>query len=150
MIVKETVNREDIEAILLHPEIYDTIADDSCPSAENFKAPIDCDHKYIGGYLEGEIIAVMVYHKYLEGNKCHIQVLPKFREDYAVYFGQQSLLFRGNDTLYAEIPSLYENVLAFAKRFGFELLETKSNVYVKNKQSYDTNVMRLRNELCKR
>lgn len=95
MIVKETTNLDDIKAVLCNPAIYDTIIDDNCPLVEDFEPPIDDDHLYVGGYVKGEIIALMVYHKYLDGNECHVQVLPEYRkntrlnsENNPFYFGE--------------------------------------------------------------
>ena len=84
----------------------------------------------------------MVYHKHLDGNKCHVQVLPEFRKEYALKFGEQSLLFRGTLPLYAVIPDLYKNVLEFALHFGFKVIDKKLNSYVKNGKSYNDNILR--------
>ena len=141
MIVKETTDIDDIKAILCNPAIYDTITEDNSPLAEDF-TPVFEDHLYIGGYVKGEIIALMVYHKHLDGNKCHVQVLPEFRKEYALKFGEQSLLFRGTLPLYAVIPDLYKNVLEFALHFGFKVIDKKLNSYVKNSKSYNDNILR--------
>ena len=141
MIVKEIDDIDDIKAILCNPAIYDTITEDNSPLAEDF-TPVFEDHLYIGGYVKCEIIALMVYHKHLDGNKCHVQVLPEFRKEYALRFGEQSLLFRGTLPLYAVIPDLYKNVLEFAKHFGFKVIDKKLNSYVKNGKSYNDNILR--------
>lgn len=141
MIVKKTTDIDDIKSILCNPAIYDTITEDNSPLAEDF-TPVFEDHLYIGGYVKGEIIALMVYHKHLDGNKCHVQVLPEFRKEYALKFGEQSLLFRGNSPLYAVIPDLYKNVLEFAKHFGFKVIDKKINSYVKNGKSHNDNILR--------
>lgn len=141
MIVKETTNADDIKAILCNPAIYDTITEDNSPLAEEFTPTFD-DHLYVGGYVKGEIIALMVYHKYLDGNKCHVQVLPEFRKEYALEFGEQSLLFRGTLPLYAVIPDLYKNVLDFALHFGFSVIDKKAMSYIKNGKSYNDNILR--------
>ncbi len=142
MIVKETTNLDDIEAVLCNPSIYDTITGDECPLIEDFEPPVNDDYLYIGGYVNGEIAAIMVYHKYLDGNECHVQVLPKYRKEHAIKFGQQSLLFRGTVPLYAEIPDLYKNVLAFALLNDFEVIDIKKNDYIKNGKTYNVNVLR--------
>ncbi len=141
MILKKTTSIDDIKSILCNPAIYDTITEDNSPLAEDF-TPVFEDHLYIGGYVKGEIIALMVYHKHLDGNKCHVQVLPEFRKEYALKFGEQSLLFRGTLPLYAVIPDLYKNVLEFAKHFGFKVIDKKLNSYVKNGKSYNDNILR--------
>ena len=141
MIVKETTNLDDIKAVLCNPAIYDTIIDDNCPLVEDFEPPIDDDHLYVGGYVKGEIIALMVYHKYLDGNECHVQVLPEYRKKYAIKFGEQSLLFRGTLPLYAEIPDLYQNVLDFALLNNFKVINVKQNDYIKTGKTYNVNVL---------
>ena len=150
MIVCPTSNREEIDSILKHPEIYETITDDNCIDSKYCDIPINDEYQYIGGYVNNKIIAIMVYHKYKDGNKCHVQVLPEYREQYALQFGEQSLLFRGTQPLYAEIPLLYTNVLDFAFRFGFKVIETKEQDYCKNGKFYDLKILRLSDGLCKR
>jgi hypothetical protein len=141
MIVKETTNQEQIRTILCNLLIYDTIASDDCPGVNDFDIPFD-GHRYVGGFVNGEIIALMVYHTYKDGNKCHVQVLPEHRKEYAQKFGEQSLMFRGTQPLYAEIASLYQNVLDFALTFGFEVLDKNIADYKKNGQLYDTYILR--------
>lgn len=142
MILKQTTNIDDIKAVLCNPAIYDTITDDNCPLSEGFEPPIDDDHLYIGGYVKGKIAALMVYHKYLDGNKCHVQVLPEYRKEHAKGFGEQSLLFKGTRPLYAEIPDLYKNVLDFAKLNNFEVIKRINNGHIKNGVECTVNVLR--------
>jgi hypothetical protein len=142
LIVKETVNEEEISCILRNPDIYETIAEDGCLAIDKFTIPFD-EHQYIGGYVNGEIIALMVYHTYRDGNACHVHVLPKYRKDYALKFGEQSLLFCGTQPLYAEIPDLYKNVLDFAINFDFKIIETVVDGCIKNGVSYNINIMRM-------
>ena len=142
MIIKETFNAEGIKTVLCHPEIYDSITDDNCPNAEDFEPPITDDYRYVVGYVKGAPIGVMVYHKYKDGNECHVQVLPEYRKEYAKQFGQQSLSFQGIVPLYAEIPSLYENVLKFALLNNFEVIDIIDDGYIKNGVKYLVNVLK--------
>jgi hypothetical protein len=141
MIVKKITNEDEIRTILCNPDIYDTIASDECPAIDDFEIPFD-NHRYIGGFVNGEIIALMVYHTYKDDNKCHVQVLPEHRKEYAQKFGEQSLKFRGTQPLYAEIAGLYLNVLDFALSFGFETVDKKIADYKKNGLLYDTYILR--------
>jgi hypothetical protein len=141
MIVKETTDLDDIKAVLCNPVIYDTISDDNSPLIDDFEPPITDEYLYVGGYVKGEIAALMVYHKYLNGNICHVQVLPEFRKEYAINFGQQSLLFRGTVHLYAEIPDLYKNVLAFSLLNDFKVIDVIESDYIKNGKTYNVNVL---------
>jgi len=144
VIVKETNNADDIKAILCQGAIYECITDDECPPVDEFEPPTDQNYTYIAGYVNGEIIAIMVYHKYLDGNECHIQVLPEFRKKHAREFAEQALMFRGTLPLYAEVPDLYKNVLNFALAHNFEVIDTKENDYIKNGKPYNTNVLRFK------
>ena len=149
MIVKETANLDDIKAVLCNPAIYDTISGDNNPLVENFDPPINENYLYVGGYVEGEIIALMVYHKYLNGNECHVQVLPEYRKKYAIKFGEQSLLFKGTLPLYAEIPDLYKNVLAFALLNNFKVTDIREDDYIKNGKTYNVNVLEFQDGICR-
>lgn len=150
MIVTPTKDKAEIEKVLKHPEIYETISDDLSPHVDQFDAPITDEYQYIAGYVNNEIVGIMVYHKYKDGNKCHVQVLPEHRKEHALKFGEQSLLFRGTQPLYAEIPSLYKNVLDFAFKFGFEVIDTIKQDYLKNGVLYDLNILRFNHGFYKR
>lgn len=142
MIIKKTTDTEEVRTVLCDPDVYDTITDDSSPDSDDFDPPIDAAHRYYAGYVNGVIIGVMIYHPYLDGNKCHVQVLPEYRKEHAKKFGEQSLLFKGTLPLYAEIPDLYKNVLAFALLNDFSIIKVKENDYIKNGQAYNVNVLR--------
>ena len=142
MIIKQSFNVEDIKDVLCHPAIYDSITDDNCQKLEDFEPPITDDYRYVVGYVKGAPIAVMVYHTYKDGNECHVQVLPEYRKEYAKQFGQQSLEFRGTVPLYAEIPSLYENVLKFALLNNFEVIDIIDDGYIKNGVKHLVNVLK--------
>ncbi len=141
MVIKECINTADIKTVLCHPEIYDVISSDECPLLADFEPPMTEEYTYIVGYVKGEPIGVMIYHKYRDGLECHVQVLPQYRKEHAINFGQQSLEFRGTVPIYAEIPDLYKNVLAFALLNNFEVIEVKENDYIKNGKTYNVNVL---------
>lgn len=142
MIVKETKDLDEIKAVLCNPSIYDTITDDNSPLIDDFEPPVNEEYKYIAGYVDNEIIGVTVYHKYLDGNKVHFQVLPEHRKEHAIKFGEQAIKFKGTLPLYAEIPDLYQNVLNFAFINGFKVVEVKENDYTKNGETYNVNILR--------
>jgi len=148
MIIKECFNVDDIKTVLCHPEIYDTITDDNCPKLEDFVPPMNEEYTYIVGYVKGEPIGAMIYHKYRDGNKCHVQVLPEYRKECAKKFGEQSLLFKGTLPLYAEIPDLYKNVLDFALINNFKVIDVKESDYIKNGQTYNVNVLEFQDGIC--
>ena len=146
MIIKETTNLDDIKEVLCHPEIYDTISTDKCPPVEELDIPIDDNCRYVVGYIKGEPIGVMVYHKVDDKNFCHVQVLPEYRCKYALEFGEKSLNFRGKEDLYAVIPDLYKNVLAFAILNNFEVVDVKESGYIKNGKNYNVNVLKYKGD----
>lgn len=129
--------------MLCHPGIYPCISQDGNPPADEFKPPMDAC--YIGGYIDGAIIAIMIYHPYKDGLKCHIQVLPEFREKYAKEFGRIVLNFgeAKNAIIYADIPTCFENVITFAEGFGFEITGRIKDNYVRDGQCFDAITMRL-------
>lgn len=142
MILFETKDRNKIDKVLKHPDIYDTISSDECPKVEDMEFPINDNYQYIGGFVDGEIIGLLVYHSYKDGRECHVQVLPEYRELYAKEFGEQALEFKGTLPLYAEIPELYKNVLAFAELNNFEIIGEHTDRYVKNGKDYPVKILK--------
>tara|TARA_R110000851_G_scaffold231970_1_gene384681 strand:+ start:705 stop:1139 length:435 start_codon:yes stop_codon:yes gene_type:complete len=142
MIVVPIDNVDDIKQVLCNPSIYDTITDDNCPNIEEFEPPISDEYLYVGGYVDDKIIGLMIYQKYLDGNECHVQVLPEHRKEHAKEFGEQSLMFRGTQPLYAEIPDLYKNVLDFALLNNFKVIKRIKDGFIKSGVNYTVNVLR--------
>lgn len=142
MIVKRTTDSEVIKAILLNPAIYDTIIDDNSPEPKDFQPPMSEGYRYYAGYVNDVIIGLMIYHPYLDGEECHVQVLPQHRKEYAKKFGEQSLLLMDRTRpLYAEIPEFYKNVLDFAKLNSFKVIDTQLNNFLKHGKTYNTKVL---------
>ena len=142
MLVKNIIYKQ-AKLVLGHPEIYDVITNDDAPPIEDYEPSKDCE--YIGGFVKGELIAVMVYHKFRESIKCHVQVLPTHRADHAMEFGRLALSLKDDLTIYAEIPQIYPNVLKFAKLFGFKIIDVIANAGIKNGESFDSYLLRLDN-----
>lgn len=142
MNVCEITDAEEIKSVLCHPEIYPCISEDDNP-IEEFEPPMTA--RYIGGYVDGTLIGIMVYHHYKDGLKCHIQVLPEFRKKYAKEFGRIALNFgeAKNAIIYAEIATCFENVIAFAEGFGFEKTGRIKNDHIIDGVSFDVITMRL-------
>ena len=115
-VVKETKNTSEIEKIIFDNEIYDRI---KIEGIEVKKLPIK-NTIYIGGYLNDEIIAVMVYYRRTKYTTCHIHVLKAHRARLAARFGWESLLMRPCNVLYTNIPSKFPEVIKFAEHFGFK------------------------------
>ena len=150
MIVYETKEECDINHVLKHPVIYDAISSDNSPCSEYFLAPITDEYRYIVGKAEGEIIGLLVYHSYKDGEECHVQVLPEHRKKYAKEFGGLSLKFRDKTKpLYAEIPDYHKNVLNFALRNNFEVIAKEDKGYLKNGVEYPINILRFKDGICR-
>ena len=140
MNLKETKDIDAINTVLKNPVVYDAITDDNSPCSEHFLAPITDDYRYVLGSVNGDIIGLMIYHEYKDGDKCHVQVLPEHRKKHAIEFGAKALGFRDKSKpLYAEIPDYHKNVLSFALMNGFEVLAKEDRGYIKNNISYLTN-----------
>lgn len=135
--VRPTLNKDEIKTIIFNDAIWPNIADPETKKEYfdfNFK-----DDFFVGGYVDGKIIALMVYHDFRDGLKCHIQVLPQFRDLFAVEFGNRSLTFRDKSKmLYCEIDDKFKNVIKFAKSFGFKDFEKNGS----------SNIMRLSDGIC--
>lgn len=140
VIVRE-INNIQAKSVLCHPQIYDVISDDNTPTIKELNLPKNCE--YIGGFVKGELIAVMVYHKFRESIKCHVQVLPAHRADHAMKFGELSLSLKTGLTVYADIPEIYPNVLKFAKSFGFKIIDKIANTGTKNGKPFNSYLLRL-------
>lgn len=145
MNVYETRDVREIKAVLCHRDIYPCISQDGNPTATEFEPPMNV--RYVGGYVDGEIMGIMIYHPYKDGLKCHIQVLPEFREKYAKEFGRIALNFgeAKNAIIYADIATCFENVITFAEGLGFEKTGRIRDNYVRGGQSFDAITMRLNN-----
>lgn len=138
MITRETKDKGEIKSVLCHPAIWDTIATGVDMLPDDFDPPISKEYEYLGGYVDDEIMALMVYHIVDGIVKVHVQVLPEYRKDYALEFGKKAIE-NGEKygQLYAEIPTCYPNVLEFAALNGFEHTGTRDNEYKRNGLYYD-------------
>ena len=137
MIVRETTNLSEIKKIMLDPEIYGRV------KVDNLEANITLDDAlYIGGYVNGEIMAIMVYYKGINETTCHVQVLKSHRAALAVKFGRMALELRCDDILYTTIPSRYPDVIRFCKYFGFKSVGKMKNKSIKNGKACDLNIYR--------
>tara|TARA_R110000803_G_scaffold53926_1_gene110489 strand:- start:564 stop:1004 length:441 start_codon:yes stop_codon:yes gene_type:complete len=142
LIIKQTNSIDVIKHVLCNEVIYDTISDDNGPELKDFEPPISEGCRYYAGYVNDVIIGLMIYHPYLDGEECHVQVLPQHRKEYAKKFGEQSLLLMDRTRpLYAEIPEFYKNVLDFAKLNSFKVIDTQLNNFLKHGKTYNTKVL---------
>lgn len=116
--VRKVDSIRDAEKIIFDPEIYERIRVEGFELKE---LPTE-NCIYIGGYLKGEIIALMVYYVREKYTTCHVHVLKAHRARLSVKFGRESLLLRPCDVLYTNIPPKYTKVIKFAEFFGFKYI----------------------------
>lgn len=136
----------DIDAVLRHPEIWGRISSDESPKAQDWE--ISRRGVYLGGYVDGEVVAIMVFHEVGDSvGKCHIHTIPERRKEIAAEFAQGALewywTYFDHDRLLAEIPTLYPDVIGFAKKFGFEEVGIGQDPFLKSGQLYDKVILRL-------
>tara|TARA_R110000796_G_scaffold214800_1_gene330728 strand:- start:6367 stop:6786 length:420 start_codon:yes stop_codon:yes gene_type:complete len=121
--VKETSNLEEVKKVIFDPEIYERIR---VEGVEVKELPVD-NTTYIAGYVDGEIIAVMVYYRRKNYTTCHPHVLANCRGKYGVKFVRESFKLRPRDILYTNISPRFPEVIKFAEYFGFKYIGQLSN-----------------------
>ena len=115
MIVKEIFDLEEIGKIFFDPEIYERIR------VGEVKPELPTKNtRYIGGYLEDELIGVIVYYKRKKYTTCHIQVLKAHRAASAVKFGRMALKLSKTKVLFTNVPRRFPDVIRFVKYFNFK------------------------------
>jgi len=125
------ISKEDAERVLMHPDIFDTIAEDGVKDWKMPDGPI-----YLCGY-EPELMGCFVLHKQSKATmEVHIQVLPEFRKAYSAEFCDRVVEWAWENTnaqkLVAQIPFLYPNVRDFALARGFKVEGVNSDSYLKD------------------
>ena len=129
-------SREDALKVLSDPDIFKTISEDDIGSVNLPDGPI-----YLCGY-EPDLIGCFILQTQSEVTvECHVQVLPKYRDDYAEDFGKSVIQWVWDNTkatkIVAQIPYLYPNVKDFALRMGFEIEGTNKNSYRKGGETHN-------------
>jgi hypothetical protein len=147
MIARQTTDSAEIKRVMCHPDIYPRISDDTCPPADEFEPPVD-RAEFIGGYLDGEIFGLMIYHRKSKGIFCHLQVLPEYRQKYTREFTRMALAIglSKNAHIYAEIPDCYPEVINLAKKYGFKPVEKVEAYRVNNGETIGSTVLRCDHE----
>jgi len=100
---------------MFDPEIYDRIK----ISEDKPELPVE-NVRYIGGYLQGELIGVIVYYRRKKYTTCHIQVLKAHRAALAVKFGRMALKLSKTNVLFTNIPKRFTDVIRFVQYFNFK------------------------------
>ncbi|MEE9532746.1 MAG: hypothetical protein V3W52_17340 [Syntrophobacteria bacterium] len=142
MIVKPITDLEQIKQVLCHPEIYEVITDDNSPSVDEIVPPLDGKTEYIGGFVDGAIIGVVIHHTHNDRLDIHLQVLPEHRKQSREFFTEvMEILKQKDEPIFAEVPVCYPNVLAFGREFGFKEIDTLKDDYPKHGKLFDTKVI---------
>ncbi len=126
----------DAYKVLSHPEIFKTIAEDGMTDV-----PMPQDFIYLCGYVP-DLMGCFVLHEVNAITlECHVQVLPKYRKEYAAEFGRKVIEWTWANTdalkMVAQIPVIYPNVKDFALSMGFEIEGKNKKSYLKGGEVYD-------------
>ena len=115
--LERTDDHELINSILKSDGIWEHIGGKG--STDDFKAPVDGEIHYLLVTEGKEVAGLFILHPGEYGLKIHANMLPDFRGKIAEQAAQDALDygFRIDDTIYAEIPEEYPNVIGFAERF---------------------------------
>ena len=134
MISKKTKCKKDILKILNDSDIYDRMASDDIKG----KKPKVCFKlkKYIGCYVNGEIVGLCIYRKFDKGNVVHFYVLPNFRKEHATNFAKQCLILKPKGEVFAITPKCFREVIKFAVSVGFERVGIHEEEFTKNNINY--------------
>lgn len=145
MDIRETRDETEIKKIILDDSVFYRVTDDTCRDFKYFEIPED--YQFIGGYVGGEIIGLMVYHLKNKKLMCHFMVLAEYRNKYAKELARMALNFgrAKNASIYAEIPTLFKETIFFAKSVGFKLVDTIDKARKINGKLYDLKVLRREN-----
>ncbi len=119
--VIRTVDRTLINSVLLAPGIFEVISD-----GEAVDVPIDDKHVYLAGYVNDEVIGLVILHPItlddVDGLEGHFQVLPQYRKAHALAFAQ-AVLQHITLPIFGIVPKKYQNVIAFNQRAGATLIK---------------------------
>ena len=138
MIVKEIKDAGLIKDVL--STCYTDIKNDSDPDFDDLEPSLE-GRKYLGGFVNGELIGIAVYCYQPGRTSFHIVVKPEYRGKYAGSLTKRALNYR-KGTIFTEIPDLYQNVVRFAQMMGFEIIGRSKSSTI-NGISYVVNEMRL-------
>ncbi len=141
MIVEETRNRELVERVLKHPEIYERITQDGAPKCEDYQIYMPKKAIFLSGSEDGELVGVMIFDPLGPVCfDCHIHVLPEKRTR-ALVFAKSCFDWLWTHTaaikITAQIATYFPDVLGFANKCGFVPEGINSRSFVKGGRIYD-------------
>jgi hypothetical protein len=134
MIVKETRCKKDILKILNNDDIYKRMVSDDIKGK---KPKVSFEYKkYIGCYVDNNIVGVCIYREFDKGSVVHFYVLSDFRKACATDFAKKCLSFKPDGELFAITPNCFREVIKFAISIGFERFGIHKEEFTKNKINY--------------
>jgi hypothetical protein len=115
--IRRTTDEDLINSILKADGIWEAIGGKG--SIDDFDAPVDGEIHYLLVEEGEETAGLFILHPDEYGMKIHANMLPQFRGKIALQAAADALAygFCLDDTVYAEIPEEYPNVIEFAGRF---------------------------------
>lgn len=128
VLLRRSYDYEEIRDIFLTPGIWECISDPFCECPETL--PV-YEEIYLIGEVDGAVIGLFVVDS--DGKTCHIQVIPEHRKQWAIIFGKKCLqwcVHNQINKLRALIPFAYPNVMEFALRCGFEVIDSENKAWV--------------------
>ena len=123
MIIERSYDYSLIKQIRTEPQIWQEICGNYGDKIEDFE-PVANDYIYLIGYDKLNIIGLFIIHETKACYKCHVQVIPERRGQYADEFGEKVIEWTWMNTdiekLMALVPHKFKNVISFAKKQGFK------------------------------
>jgi len=140
LILQRSFNKDIVDYILLHEDIFHTISEDHIlPKPHSFDLDKDAyvtvtvNNQTIGLYIFNAINSVTL--------GIHAHILKEFRKEYAIESGQKALQWIVNNTQHekviAEVPECYVNVVGFCKVNGLIVEGVNRLSYRKDGQLID-------------
>lgn len=147
--IKETTDQEEIKKVLYHPDILPNISEDSIKIDTSKPIDIIDGIRFFATYYENKLSGMFLLDVQEDVADIHITMLPEFRKDIAYNTGcvfiNKCFNELGIKKLTAVIPSKYNNVLKFAQKIGFKIVNKTKNTYMSNKVYYDDYYLELNN-----
>lgn len=139
MIARETTNMDEIKSIIFHPTIHPHIEDDDNKVVD---LPVE-DSKYIGCYVDDEIVGVGMFHKVKGVTACHMHLLKEHRKTIGLEFGLEAIKLSPDDVLYTNIDETFPNIMKYVEALGFKLFEVTKGCIKKEGVFYDSHIYKL-------
>lgn len=149
--IKETTNQEEIKQVLYHPEILPNISEDNISVDSSEDINLSGNLKFFASYYENKLSGLFLLETNNEVADVHITMLPEYRKEIAYETGcafiNKCFNELGIKKLTAIIPSKYTNVLKFAQKVGFKIVNKTKDTYISNGTYYDDYYLELENGL---